>query len=172
MSANDEAGKVNQSLYFARLHCDSARQLLAEPNGQLPFARQQSQCSLEAAVECLYRALYFQTLALLKDDGSSSQLLQQLQSAPQTLAAIVKSYCQKGQGPELNRLNEMLASPSGLALLLQEYQAIWTVKSTAKAVQIVDISLTDTVLSLESCEQWMQDIIAMFEQFRASSAEY
>lgn len=176
MSGRGDSGssfsKVNQSLYFARLHCDMARALAEQTESKPQFLRQQQLGSLEAAVDCLYRAVYFLALFLLAKDPLRSQL----QVSPERLLAVLVTAVEQNPAAEIQSLLYALKDPDALALMLDARRGIWSDKPggsmASAALNANEISLVDASLSLDSCEQWMAQIAKLAEQCRASNAEY
>lgn len=175
MSVDSIVGKINQALYFARLHCDNAR-ALSEPTTQdaaksevstARFLRQQQQCYLEAAVECLYRATFFLALQLM-DEG---ELRKQLKQNPELLVAILKSYLQATPSPEINKLLQRFEDSNALGFLIESHRSIWADKNTSLASAAGEIKLLDLSLSTDSCELWMQLIANMLAEFQHSNTE-
>ena len=176
MSADSVVGKINQALYFARLHCDNARALSvpaskdtskSEASSSARFLRQQQQCYLEASVECLYRAAFFLALQLM-DEG---ELRKQLKQNPEILVASLKAYLQATPSPEINKMLQAFEDSNALGFLLESRRSIWADKNTALASPASEIKLLDLSLSADSCELWMQLIANMLTEFQHSNTE-
>lgn len=171
MATTASFGKINQSLYFARLHCDNARNLEQTAVGKPQFLRQQQLSCLEASVDCLFRAVFFLSIYLLNDPDWRKQLAR----SPEQILPLLKQNTQVTPNPEVTALISSLEDPHALALLLDARRAIWSYQSTpvssASTAMIDEIKLVDLSLSRESCEQWMQIISELALQLQGSSVE-
>ncbi|MDG2035638.1 MAG: hypothetical protein P8J42_03400 [Pseudomonadales bacterium] len=160
-------GRINQSLYFARLHCDSARALVAGSDSKPQFLRQQQLCFFEASADCSFRAVYFLAIDLLDQGQLRSELIQ----TPKLLLNSLKLAYQDKPTAEINNLIQALEDPHLLAALLSVRHTIWSHNVVQAAPAKDMISLVDVSLSLESCERWQQLITEMVLKVQGSSAE-
>ena len=160
-------GKINQSLYFARLHCDSAKSLVSG-DGQPQFFRQQQQCFLEASADCLFRAVYFLAIDLLDKGPLRTELMQR----PHSLLNSLKLACQETPNPEVNGLIQTLEDPHLLAPLLSARQTIWSHNAVRQALAKDAIAVVDVSLSVDSCEHWQQSIAQLVLKVQGTSAEF
>ena len=161
-------GKINQSLYFARLQSDSARALVANAASEPKFLRQQQQCFLEASADCLFRAVYFLAIELLDKGALRSELIQQ----PNQLLNRLRLAYQETPIPELNSLIQSLEDPHSLASLLSARQIIWSHNTVRQAVAKDAIAVVDLSLSVDSCERWQQLITELVLKVQGTSAEF
>lgn len=160
-------GKINQSLYFARLHCDSAKSLVTG-DGRPQFSRQQQQCFLEASADCLFRAVYFLAIDLLDQGPLRKELIEQ----PNLLLRSLKLAYQASPTLELNSLIQALEDPRLLASLLSTRQTIWSHNTVRPAMAKDTIALVDVSLSVDSCEHWQQLIADILLKIQGTSAEF
>lgn len=160
-------GKINQSLYFARLHSDSAKSL-DDGNGQPQFFRQQQQCFLEASAECLFRAINFLAIDLLAKGPLRTELMQR----PNSLLTSLKSAYQEAPSPEVNSLIQALEDSHSLASLLSARQAIWSHNAVRPTLAKDAIAVVDLSLSVDSCEHWQQVITDILFKVQGTSAEF
>ena len=161
-------GKINHSLYFARLQCDSARELVANASSEAQFLRQQQQCFLEASADCLFRAVFFLAIELLDKGTLRSELIQQ----PNQLLNRLRLAYQDTPIPEVNSLIQALEDPHLLASLLSARQLIWSHNAVRPAVAKDVIAVVDLSLSVDSCERWQQLIGELVLKVQGSSAEF
>jgi hypothetical protein len=157
--------QINQALYFARLHIESAEQLQAEQGGR--FSRQILQCHSDAAVEQLYRSLYFIALLLL----SNTSLANQLQLNPQMLNRVIKQAANEQQAPLVNQLAHMLAGTGELAELPQWYLARWKI-ATTRVDPSPDLLHSDKLSTLEQCQRWHLLLSDLNASIAEQSIEY
>ena len=161
-------GKINQSLYFARLHCDNARDLVVDASSQPQFSRQQQQCFLEASADCLFRAVFFLAIELLDKGTLRSELIQQ----PNQLLNRLRLAYQEKPLPEVDSLIQALEDPHSLATLLSSRQTIWSHNAVRQAAPKDAIAVVDLSLSVDSCERWQQLIADLFLKVQGTSAEF
>lgn len=172
MAAAMSFGKINQSLYFSRLHCDNARHIEQDTVGEPHFIRQQQLCCLEAAVDCLFRAVFFLSVYLVNDSTWRKQLVQ----SPDQILPLLKKSLVAFPNPEVSSLIRSLENPHALALLLEARSAIWSYQSNSggsasNAMAMSEIKLLDVSLSIDSCEQWMHTIAELAIQLQSSGVE-
>ena len=161
-------GKINQSLYFARLQYDNARALVASDASEPKFLRQQQQCFLEASADSLFRAVYFLAIELLDKGTLRSELIQQ----PNQLLNRLRLAYQETPISEVDSLIQALEDPHSLASLLSARQIIWSHNTVRQAVAKDAIAVVDLSLSVDSCERWQQLITELVLKVQGISAEF
>ena len=150
-------GKLNQALYFARQHCRRAESFGDDV--------QQGQPSLDAALDCLYRALFFLSFSILSERSDRAAL----EASPESWAARLEAAQARSPSPQCALLLQALADSRQLAGLLVTQRALFSCTTAATSARA--IPLLDNSLSPEACLRWAEQIARLSEQFQCEGRE-
>ncbi|MGB5324611.1 MAG: hypothetical protein WBN40_04195 [Pseudomonadales bacterium] len=164
--ADDYNGSVNQALYFARLLASQA-DALQQGQGDAAFYRQQRQCYCEAALDALYRALYFLVAGEMSQAGAAvSQLLR----APEELEAELEAAARLHPSPMLNELRAALQNGQSLRRMLEAWRSLWQMRVARE--QSSELLVAESGITASECHAWREEIAGLFASSRAQGAEY
>jgi len=165
IEAMSHQAQVNQSLYFARLQLEAADN--AEQAQRARFGGQVQQCHSDAALEQLYRALYFLAQIVL----ANTSFEQQLRHNPFELNKTLKQAAVQNPARLLNQLAQLLVPGGELFELLQAYLSRWN-SNTRSVGNQTDILHSDKPALLEQCRRWYELLSEFNVLIAEQNAEY